>query len=109
MRGRLPGSKARAAPGLNTGIAGRPRLLQLSGVAMSSHLIFDFDGTLADSEEVCFQLFNEMADQHGYMRLARGDLAQVKALSYVERCRRLGIPLLRVPLLANEARRRYHR
>ncbi len=76
---------------------------------MINHLVFDFDGTLADSEEICFQLFNEMAAKYGYTRLARHEVAEIKTLAYVERCRRLGIPMLRVPLLAIEARQRYER
>lgn len=76
---------------------------------MIQHLVFDFDGTLADSEEVCFELFNEMAAEYGYRCLSRAEVPGLKCLAYRERCRRLGIPLLRVPLLAIEARQRYQR
>ncbi len=75
--------------------------------AMVKHVVFDFDGTLADSEELCFQLLNEIAGKHSYRQLARHELRALKMLPYSERLRELGVPLARVPFLAMEARRYY--
>jgi phosphoglycolate phosphatase len=77
--------------------------------AMAQHVVFDFDGTLADSEEVCFQLLNEIAGKHRYRQLARGELSALKMMPYPERLRHLGVPLAHVPFLAMEARRHYRR
>lgn len=74
---------------------------------MARHIIFDFDGTLADSEELCFELLNEIGGRHRYKRLERGDLSALKMMSYPERLRHLGVPLAHVPFLAMEARRQY--
>lgn len=74
---------------------------------MVKHVVFDFDGTLADSEEVCFQLLNEIAAKHRYRQLQRSELATLKQLAYPDRLRLLGVPMMRVPLLAMEARRGY--
>jgi len=74
---------------------------------MVKHVVFDFDGTLADSEEVCFQLLNEIAAKHQYRQLQRSELPGLKMLPYPERLRQLGVPMIRVPFLAMEARRTY--
>lgn len=74
---------------------------------MVKHVVFDFDGTLADSEEVCFQLLNELAAKHRYRQLLRSELSALKLLPYPERLRELGVPMMRVPFLAMEARRTY--
>lgn len=74
---------------------------------MVKHVVFDFDGTLADSEEVCFQLLNELAAKHHYRQLQRSELRELKMLPYPERLRELGVPMMRVPFLAMEARRTY--
>ncbi|HEU5077683.1 MAG TPA: HAD hydrolase-like protein [Opitutaceae bacterium] len=74
---------------------------------MARHIIFDFDGTLADSEELCFELLNEIGGRHRYRQLERGELSALKMMSYPERLRHLGVPLAHVPFLAMEARRQY--
>lgn len=74
---------------------------------MVKHVVFDFDGTLADSEEVCFQLLNEIAAKHQYRQLQRSEVPALKMLTYPERLRQLGVPIMRVPFLAMEARRTY--
>lgn len=74
---------------------------------MPRQIVFDFDGTLADSEGACFELLNELAGKHGYRRIDREQWSELKLQPYAERLRRLGVPLLRVPLLAAEARRQY--
>ncbi len=74
---------------------------------MVKHVVFDFDGTLADSEEVCFQLLNEIAARQQYRQLPRSEVTALKMLPYPERLRQLGVPMMRVPFLAMEARRTY--
>lgn len=74
---------------------------------MVKHVVFDFDGTLADSEEVCFQLLNELAAKHRYRQLHRSELRALKMMPYPERLRHLGVPMMHVPFLAMEARRTY--
>jgi len=74
---------------------------------MLKHVLFDFDGTIANSEEVCFQLIQTLAAKHGYRVISRPELATLKVLSYPERLQYLGVPMYRVPFLAMEARRHY--
>ncbi len=74
---------------------------------MAKHIVFDFDGTLADSEEVCFQLLNEIGARHRYRQIDRNELREIKRLAYPDRLRELGVPITHVPFLAIEARREY--
>ena len=74
---------------------------------MIKHVIFDFDGTLADSEEMGFQLMNELAEKHKFNKLETSELQHIKSLSYIERFKYLNIPLIKVPLIAMEIRKNY--
>jgi phosphoglycolate phosphatase len=74
---------------------------------MLKHILFDFDGTIADSEQVCFQLIQDLAAKHGYRVISRAELAELKVLSYPERLQYLGLPMYRIPFVAMEARRCY--
>ena len=72
---------------------------------MISHVVFDFDGTLADSLELAVELYNGIAVQRGYGTMTKQNLAELRALSIPERCRRLGVPALRLPGLVVEVGR----
>ena len=69
---------------------------------MVSHVVFDFDGTLADSLEVAVELYNGIAEQRGYAEITKQNLAELRGLSILERCRRLGVPAHRLPALVVE-------
>lgn len=66
---------------------------------MVTHVVFDFDGTLAASKDVAIRLYNEVAERHGYGTLTAGNLEELRHLSVLERCKRLGVPPYRLPWL----------
>lgn len=66
------------------------------------YLLFDFDGTLADSKEVALAALNRLADKHRYKRIEPEALEDLRKLSIVERCRQLGWPVYKIPFLATE-------
>jgi phosphoglycolate phosphatase len=72
-----------------------------------THVVFDFDGTLVDSQEVALRLYNEVAAREGYGRLGPDNLERMRALSVLERCRALGVPLHRLPGLMVQVGRAY--
>lgn len=57
---------------------------------MISHVVFDFDGTLADSLELAVGLYNAIAQKRGYGTLTPQNLAELRTLSILQRCERLG-------------------
>lgn len=74
---------------------------------MISHVVFDFDGTLADSLELVVGLYNDIAQKRGYGLLTPQGFAELRTLSIRQRRERLGVPFYRVPGLVVEVGRRY--
>jgi phosphoglycolate phosphatase len=68
--------------------------------------IFDFDGTLADTLPWMRSVFNELAEEHGFRKVAPEEFAEFRDFHGTELLRRLGIPLWKLPLLLNAMRRR---
>jgi phosphoglycolate phosphatase len=67
---------------------------------MIKYVVFDFDGTLADSKALVVSLFNELAQKHGYKKIESSNLDYIRSLSIIERCRFLGVPLYKIPFFS---------
>lgn len=64
------------------------------------HLLWDFDGTLADTLPSLLEIYNDMANRHGFERI--DDPSRVRALTPKAFIQQQRIPLLRVPALIRE-------
>ena len=75
-------------------------------------VIFDFDGTLADSFPVFSESLNELAVKHGFRKVATDECHALRGMSATEVLRQLGLPLWRVPTVLLDfraiMRRRIH-
>ncbi|KAF2518191.1 HAD hydrolase-like protein [Flavobacterium salilacus subsp. salilacus] len=71
-------------------------------------ILFDFDGTLVDSKAIFFELYNELATQKGYKLLDSENIHYLRSLSIKERCHYLGIPLYKIPFIANTLIKKFH-
>jgi phosphoglycolate phosphatase len=69
---------------------------------MYRYVIFDFDGTLADSGDVAIRAINKMSENHGFESISEKDIPKLRKMSVRERCGHVGVNPLRLPLLANE-------
>jgi phosphoglycolate phosphatase len=69
-------------------------------------LIFDFDGTLADSGSWMLGTLNDIAGQFGLRRVSEEEVAMLRGRSSDEIVRYLGVPLWKLPGIAAEMRRR---
>ena len=69
-------------------------------------VIFDFDGTLADTELQVFTLYNEMAEKYKFKKITREELEQIKELNFGEILNIVDIPLYRIPKMIREGQRR---
>lgn len=67
-------------------------------------IIFDFDGTIADTLPVLFDVVNDLADTFGYKKVVKKDIASLRAMSVLQIFRTLHVPLLRVPCIARRIR-----
>jgi phosphoglycolate phosphatase len=70
-------------------------------------IVFDFDGTIADSRSLFIELYNELALKHDYSLLNDENLDVLRGVSISERCRLLGVPMYRIPFLASAIIKKY--
>lgn len=69
-------------------------------------LIFDFDGTLADSADWMIRTLNEVAGQFGLRQVSQDEIAMLRGRSNTEIVRYLGVPMWKLPRIAAEMQRR---
>ncbi len=68
-------------------------------------ILFDFDGTLADTRGVLYQVYDRLAEDHDLPAIPHEELDQIRALPITERFKRMNVPLLKLPRLFREALR----
>ncbi len=54
-------------------------------------IVFDFDGTLADTFELAFEILNKLADEFGFRKLNREELEQARDMRTRELMKFLGV------------------
>lgn len=69
-------------------------------------IVFDFDGTLADSTEWMIGVLNLMAVRHRFRKVGREQIQALRGKPAHEVMRELGVSAWRVPLIAADMRRR---
>ncbi len=62
-------------------------------------LLFDFDGTIADTRPLAFEILNELAEEFHFRTLLEKEIEEVSHMSTREFIRFLGISYLRLPLI----------
>ena len=66
--------------------------------------LFDFDGTLADSQDWFLGIFDQVADRHGYRRLGPGDRERLRGMETRAILHDLGVAGWKLPLIAKHVR-----
>ena len=66
--------------------------------------IFDFDGTLADSQAWFLRHLNPMADRFGFRRVDEAEVEALRGLPNREIVRRLQVPMWQLPRIARHMR-----
>ncbi len=61
------------------------------------HIIFDFDGTIADTLDFTRLIYNEIASEDGYKIVAEADVPHLQHMGISEICKELQVPKYRVP------------
>jgi phosphoglycolate phosphatase-like HAD superfamily hydrolase len=62
-------------------------------------IIFDFDGTIADTLDAVVSITNRLAKEYGYKQTDPEQLAQIRNMSSREIVRKSGISLFKIPFL----------
>jgi phosphoglycolate phosphatase len=68
-------------------------------IIINKTLIFDFDGTLADSTDLTIEIYNSIAKKRGYKKANIAEIHFLKQLSISEICKYFCIPLFKLPSL----------
>jgi len=70
-------------------------------------IIFDFDGTVADSMSVLLRVYASLSDELGLRELKSGDVANLRNMKPFDVLRFIGVSIFRLPQLVHKARSRY--
>lgn len=62
-------------------------------------LIFDFDGTIADTMQHVFVVYNEVADRYGVPEIAAEEIPRLRSLGPKQAMIEYGVPFWKVPLV----------
>ena len=71
-------------------------------------IIFDFDGTIADSLDTLVTITNRLAAEFGYKQTAPDELAQIRNLSSREIVMQSGISIFKLPFLLKRVKENLH-
>ena len=71
------------------------------------YIVFDFDGTIADSRELFISLYNTLAEKNGYVAMTKDNLQQLRGMSIAQRCKMLNVPLYKIPFIASAIIKQY--
>lgn len=69
-------------------------------------LVFDFDGTIADTIEEALIILNELSKEYGFKKMRKEDLAGAKDMTARQFVKHLDIPRLKVPRILSEGKTR---
>ena len=69
-------------------------------------LIFDFDGTVADTIELGREIFNEMAPDYGYRPVKPEEVDALRDLSTAQFIKHCQVPKRKLPAILTEGKRR---
>ncbi len=74
---------------------------------MTKVVVFDFDGTLADSSALIRKLYNQMAAEHGWPSLNETEYQRLRGLGFIQAQRWAGIKSWQIPGLMREGLKRF--
>lgn len=67
-------------------------------------VVFDFDGTIANTLSVVVQIANKFADHYGYRKIPLSDLPKLREKKPSAVLRHLGISIFKLPIVARKIR-----
>lgn len=67
-------------------------------------IVFDFDGTIADTLSVVIRIANKFADHYGYRKIPLSDLPKLREKKPSEVLKHLGISIFKLPIVVRKIR-----
>ncbi len=75
---------------------------------MSKNILFDFDGTLVQSENIIVTLYNELTEgKEQYKKVTKEDIESLRNYSLIEKCKVLGVPAYKIPKMYIAAKKAF--
>jgi HAD superfamily hydrolase (TIGR01549 family) len=71
-------------------------------------LIFDFDGTIADTHHYIIKIANSLAPEYGFKKIDWEEAEAVRDKTAKEIISYLGVPILKIPAILTRAKRIFH-
>ncbi len=71
-------------------------------------IIFDFDGTIADTHKHTVDIFNSFADEFKYKKIPWENIEVYKKYSMTQMIRKLHVPVLKIPTIISRGKRKYN-
>ncbi|MGB3508205.1 MAG: HAD-IA family hydrolase [Microcoleaceae cyanobacterium] len=72
-------------------------------------VIFDFDGTLADTFDIIFALANRLSVEFGYKQAKKEEIPEIEKLSPLEMINQSGISIFKLPFLLRRIRKEFQK
>lgn len=69
-------------------------------------IIFDFDGTLANTEEKALEIYNKLAAKNHFPTVSQEDLQKMKKMNFKELIATIEVPLAKIPKILRAAQHR---
>ncbi len=76
-------------------------------MSTSKAIIFDFDGTLADTSALLRKIYNEMAAEHGWPAMSESEYQRLRGLGFTQAQRWAGIKSWQIPGIMRDGLRRF--
>ncbi len=73
-----------------------------------STIIFDFDGTLGNSMDLLFKIYNVLSVKHNLKKIRRANIASFRNKTPQELLKYLSIPFLKIPLILFVGKNMFH-
>ena len=74
---------------------------------MYKNIIFDFDGTLVDSKDILFIAYDRLLKQYNLPGFKREDFEALRELPLIDRFKKIGFPLYKIPQVSREIKKSY--
>jgi len=72
---------------------------------MKNMIIFDFDGTISNSVDIVYKVYEKLSKEYGFKRFTHEEIHELKMLSIHERLKKHKVSIFQLPRLARKTRR----
>ncbi|MDO9630197.1 MAG: HAD hydrolase-like protein, partial [Acholeplasmataceae bacterium] len=72
---------------------------------MKKMIIFDFDGTISNSVDIVYRVYEKLSTQYGFKRFTHEEIHELKMLSIHERLKKHKVSIFQLPKLARKTRK----